>query len=297
MLKDDPAAVAARLRSSPIKDQIVAALDDWAGVALRVREQTLAEQLLAVARQVMPDPAWGDRLRQLKVRRDREALGKLMAEAPPAGLSPQLLDLVGEMLRDDMPLQESWLRRAQAAHPADFWLSYSLASVLCKTNPLEAAGFYRVALALRPGSSTVYGNLGMALFHQEKQPEAIAAFRKAIEIDPKDAIAHNLLGNSLASGEVGRGHRVLPQGHRARPEIRRSTPQPRKCLGEQHRLDEAIAWHRKAIELDPKHVNAHIDLGNDLYSQRKLDEAIAWYRKASELDPKKSRHTLTLAMS
>jgi serine/threonine protein kinase/tetratricopeptide (TPR) repeat protein len=58
------------------------------------------------------------------------------------------------------------------------------------------------------------------------------------------------------------------------------------ALAEQHRLDEAIAWHHKAIELDPKHVKAHNALGNDLYGQRKLDEAIAWYRKAIELDPK-----------
>ena len=82
VLNDDPVAVAARLGSSPIKDQLVAALDDWAWVAFRLRKQELVEQLLAVARQVAPDPAWGDRLRQLKVWRDREALGKLVAEAP-----------------------------------------------------------------------------------------------------------------------------------------------------------------------------------------------------------------------
>ena len=58
------------------------------------------------------------------------------------------------------------------------------------------------------------------------------------------------------------------------------------ALAEQDRLDEAIAWYHKAIELDPKHVKAHNDLGNRLYSQGKLDEAIAWYRKAIEIDPK-----------
>ena len=130
VLTDDPAAVAARLGSSPIKDQLVAALDDWAWVATRLRKQELVERLLAVARQVAPDPAWGDRLRQLKVWRNREALGKLVAEAPAGGLSPQLLHLVGSLLHDDKPLMESWLRRAQAEHPADFWLSFSLASAL-----------------------------------------------------------------------------------------------------------------------------------------------------------------------
>ena len=58
------------------------------------------------------------------------------------------------------------------------------------------------------------------------------------------------------------------------------------ALAKEQRLDQAIAWHRKTIELDPKHVKAHNALGNDLYSQKKLDEAIACYRKAIELDPK-----------
>ena len=58
------------------------------------------------------------------------------------------------------------------------------------------------------------------------------------------------------------------------------------ALAEPDRLDEAIAWYHKAIELDPKHVKAHNALGNRLSSLGKLDEAIAWYRKAIEIDPK-----------
>ena len=59
VLNDDPVAVAARLGSSPIKDQLVAALDDWAGVASRLRKTGLVERLLAVARQVSARPGLG----------------------------------------------------------------------------------------------------------------------------------------------------------------------------------------------------------------------------------------------
>src|SRR5262249_12372143 len=38
VLKDDPATVAARLGSSPIKNQLVAALDHWAWIAFRLRK-------------------------------------------------------------------------------------------------------------------------------------------------------------------------------------------------------------------------------------------------------------------
>jgi len=266
VMEDDPVAVAVRLASSPIKDQLLAALDDWAGGAFRLHEQELTERLLAVARQVAPDPTWGDRLRQFKVWSDREALAKLVAEAPAAGLSPQLLDFVGSRLRTDNPLKASWLRRAQAEHPADFWLNLDLGLALQKTNPVEAAGFDRVALAVRPGNSAAYNNLGNALSAQKKPDEAVAAYRKAIEIDPKHTVAHSNLG---------------------------------VAFGGQRKLDEAIAAYRKAIELDPKFVDAHIGLGITLQGKNELNEAIACCRKAIELNPKRafSHHGLGYALA
>src|SRR5206468_11423577 len=45
LLNDDPAVVAARLGSSPIKDQLVSALDNWAPIAFFFfRQESLAEQ-------------------------------------------------------------------------------------------------------------------------------------------------------------------------------------------------------------------------------------------------------------
>src|SRR5262249_29759868 len=91
VLKEDAAVVAARFRSSPINEQLVAALDDWSAVAFVLKNEPLVGQLLAVARQAAPDPAWGDRLRQPRIWRDQATLGKLLAKAPMAPLSPQLL--------------------------------------------------------------------------------------------------------------------------------------------------------------------------------------------------------------
>lgn len=57
-------------------------------------------------------------------------------------------------------------------------------------------------------------------------------------------------------------------------------------LRKQGKLDEAIAWYKKAIELDSKSAWAHGNLGFILHEQKKFDEAIACYRTAIELDPK-----------
>jgi Flp pilus assembly protein TadD len=51
-----------------------------------------------------------------------------------------------------------------------------------------------VAVALRPTTSAAYNNLGNALSNQGKADEAIACFHKAIELDPRFALARYNLG-------------------------------------------------------------------------------------------------------
>ena len=109
---------------------------------------------------------------------------------------------------------------------------------------------------MRPGNSAVLNNLGLTLIDQEKLPEAIAAFNKAIEIDPKHAIAYSNLGFTL---------------------------------DKQGRLNEAIVSIRKAIEIDPKYAHDHNRLGSCLAHRGSWTRPSPAYRKAIELDPKVRR--------
>jgi tetratricopeptide (TPR) repeat protein len=67
-------------------------------------------------------------------------------------------------------------------------------------------------------------NLGLALSDQHKTDEAIAEYRKAIELDPRLAAPHYNLGLALR---------------------------------DQLKTDEAIAEYRKAIEVDPRDAAPH----------------------------------------
>jgi tetratricopeptide (TPR) repeat protein/serine/threonine protein kinase len=265
VLGDDPAAAAARLAFSPIREQLVAALDQWAVAAFNVRDYGLAERLLTMARQAAADPAWGDRVRQVSVWDDREALEKLAAQAPIAGSSPPLLLIVGLRLSFfRSPLAIPCLRRAQAEHPTDFWLNFELALALQPTNPAEAVGFYRAALAIRPGTAAVYNNLGVAFSDQKKLDEAIPCYHKAIELDPTYASPHCNLGSVLLD---------LKQ------------------------FDEAIDAYRKAIELDPRYSVAHCNLGNALLDLKQFDQAINAYHKAIEINPKYAKAYCNLGVA
>lgn len=287
VLGEKPAAVAVRLHSSPIKEQMVAALDDWAGASFRLGQKGIAKQLLDVGRAATPDSTWGNRLRQIETWRDQHALTELVTDAPAAALSPPLLQLIGTLLGQDHPLKATWCRQAQAQHPTDFWLNLDLGNALLKTDPVESAGFYRVALAIRPGSSAAYYCLGAALSAQKKLPEAIAAYHKAIDLDPKCAQAYHNLGVDLSA------QKKLPEAIAAFQKAIDLDPTSAlaynglgSVLTDQKKLPEAIAACLKAIDINPKYALAYNNLGNAYFAQKELPEAVAAYEKAIDLNPK-----------
>jgi tetratricopeptide (TPR) repeat protein len=151
----------------------------------------------------------------------------------------------------------------------------------------EAIAAYRKAIEIDPKHAAAHNNLGLALHNQKKLPEAIAAYRKAIELDPKYAFPHNNLGVAL------REQKKLPEAIAAYQKAIALDPKYAAAydnlgytLYDLDKLPEAIAAHRKAIEVDPKLTTAYHNLGFALYAQKKLPEAVAAYQKTIELDPK-----------
>jgi serine/threonine-protein kinase len=287
VLEKPAAAVAARLRAAPIREQLVAALDHWAWVEYVVGDPQRVDALLAVSRRADPDPAWADRLRHLDVWRDDRALAELAREAPVARRSPQLLWLMGHMLGLDKPAGLAWARQTQAEYPTDFWLNYGLGIALRQSNPTEAAGFYRAAIAIRPSSSAAYNNLGDALAMQHRPDEAIAAYRRAIALDADHAFAHcNLGGALLGQQKLPEAIAAFRDAIRCAPKLGMAHSNLATALFAQGQLPEAMAACREAIAVDPKCAHAHCNLGILLWSQDRRAEAVAAFQAAVAADPK-----------
>jgi tetratricopeptide (TPR) repeat protein/tRNA A-37 threonylcarbamoyl transferase component Bud32 len=293
---------AALIKQSAIKEQLLAALDDWAWLANRNQHVDLSSKLLEVGRHADPDP-WRDQVRNPALWKTSLPIVKLAEDAHTdqknlAQLSPQVLGLVCYLLPQGK--QENWLRQAQLLHPADFWINFDLAVVLHqKKEALEAAGFYRVALALRPNTLAVYNNLGIALHDLKDLAGAIDAFKKILDINPKLAPAWNNLGNALsAQQDLPAAIHAYKKALAIDPKFAQAWNNLAIALHEQKDLPATIDSYKQALAIDPNYAKAWYNLGLALSDQKDLPAVIEAYKKALDIDPKdgKAWNNLGLAL-
>jgi serine/threonine-protein kinase len=248
---DDPAArLAENVTGSAVRGALAAAVYDWAVCAADAPRR---RRLLEVARQTDGAPAdWHRRALDPAVWDDERALTELTRGAPAGGVPAALLLALGERLRgvggDPVPC----LKRVQQEHPADFWPNLILGNAMLRTNPQEAAGYYRAALACRPAAAVGYCAVGDALTLQNAPDQGADYYEKALRIDPTYARAVNNVGDVLR----GRG-----------------------------RLDEALASYQKALRLDPDYTWARVNRANALRDKGQADEAYDDYRQVLRIDP------------
>jgi tetratricopeptide (TPR) repeat protein len=296
--KMDPDEAAARIRESAIREQLVAALDDWV-TQKPLTDKAAREQLLLVVGQVDPDP-WRRQLREAWVRGDVPALERLAARAPVDSLPRSTLVILGRGLVHvgsirALPL----LQAAQRLYPDEFWFNDILAVALLRTGPTrvaEAVGFFRAALALRPQSPGAHVNLGDALRRQKQLAEAEAALRTAIRLQPGYAMAHLNLSLVLSEkGDLDGAVAALREGIHLKPGYGPAYYNLGLYLDQQGRLDEAVAACREAIRLEPNDAKAHYNLGIVLKKQNRLEEASAAYRAAIRAKPNHAEAHCNLA--
>jgi RNA polymerase sigma factor (sigma-70 family) len=151
----------------------------------------------------------------------------------------------------------------------------------------EAAASFRRAIQIDPRDAQAYNNLGIVLLRQGKLVEAIDCFRRAIELDPKLTQAHYNLGNALhQQGKLDEAVACFRRAIQLDPRDAQAHNNLGNVLLQQGKMDEAVASLRRSIELDPRNASVHNNLGNVLSRQGKLEEAVACFRRALELNPK-----------
>jgi len=116
----------------------------------------------------------------------------------------------------------------------------------------EGLACCRRAIEIDPENALAYRILGQVLRGQDRTDEAIDAFRRAAELDPDSAAIRCMLGQALAHAE---------------------------------RYDEALAAHEAAVDLDPDFGMSHKGRGAMFDRLGRTEEAIRAYRRAIDLIP------------
>ncbi|UCC94803.1 MAG: tetratricopeptide repeat protein [Candidatus Omnitrophota bacterium] len=119
----------------------------------------------------------------------------------------------------------------------------------------EAIASYRKAINLEPDYPKPYYNLGIVYQGLGNTEEAIILYEEAIAMNPNYIEAYNNLGNAY------------------------------RTIG---RAETAIAIYKKALEADPHNAYAYINLGSIYNNMGRVKAAVILYKRAIELDPQLS---------
>ncbi len=152
----------------------------------------------------------------------------------------------------------------------------------------EALARYRRAIELEPNHTWARENLAAALNRLGRAPEAEAELRRALEFDPGSAVAHNNLGSVLT--KMGRPADAIPHLEQA------LVLEPTKPKGLVHlnlgtaliqlgRTDEALAHLERAVQLAPDDADTRTGLGAALMTIGRPADALAQFEAAVRLTP------------
>jgi protein O-GlcNAc transferase len=138
----------------------------------------------------------------------------------------------------------------------------------------------------QPRTAEEYGLRARTLHDQGKLEESASWYRAATNLDPKNSVLHNDLGNVLAEqGKLADAMTCYQKALQIWPDY----VEAHNNLANLHQMtgnyEEAATEYEKAIHLRPDYAQAHRNLGSLLYRQGKLPEAVESLRTAVSLDP------------
>jgi tetratricopeptide (TPR) repeat protein len=178
-------------------------------------------------------------------------------------------------------------RRVVVLHPTDPRCHTDLATNLLRGGKAEAAlAEYRIAIDLDPRNFGAWFGVSIALGQLEQHEEAIEPALRAIDIAPDIALYHSHLGHTLA--RVG----LRPEAIVAFQRVLQFEPENagiHECLAnlfvQQDNFDAALHHIRRAADLEPMNDRYLVALSRMLADKGRVPEAIIPLRQAIELQP------------
>jgi protein O-mannosyl-transferase len=142
------------------------------------------------------------------------------------------------------------------------------------------------AIAVTRDNAIAHINLGVALEEENRQPQALAEYRKAIKIEPNRFQARNNVANLLASmGLRDEAFREYQEALRLNPGAAVAHMNFATLLSEMGRFDDAMKEYTTAAQLDPEDPRPHYLMGKACLRHGQSAEAVKHFHDALQRDP------------
>jgi tetratricopeptide (TPR) repeat protein len=172
-------------------------------------------------------------------------------------------------------------RKSVAARPDVFESNLNLGMLLLAAGSDEAPTFLRAATRLKPseqpeeGLARAWGVLGDAL--TEKDPvEALAAYREATKLAPKDPRPHLAAGSLLErQGDLSAAESEVQKARELQPDSTEALTALAEIYLRAQRWAEAEASLRELLKANPANTGARFQLGRLLLQQGRKQDGVA----------------------
>jgi protein O-mannosyl-transferase len=142
------------------------------------------------------------------------------------------------------------------------------------------------AIAVTKENAIAHINLGVALEQENRGPEALAEYRKAIEIEPNRFQARNNVANLLASmGLRDEAYREYQEALRLNPGAAVAHINFATLLSEMGRFNDGLNEYKTAVQLEPEDPRPHYLMGKACLRVGQSAEALQHFRDALQRDP------------
>ena len=179
------------------------------------------------------------------------------------------------------------------------WLNYGIALLLNKQYRDAIAVLENTLLVIRDNESTTrnpteitdlkvqsHYNLGFAYYHAGQIEKAIAAYQKAIQLEPNFADAYGGLGVIYwRTGNLDAAIRHCQKAIKIAPENIEFHQNLTRIYWQKGMHDRAAIGYRIILELNPSDENALHHLGIILLSKQEYDEAVSCFQKVLQINP------------
>ena len=150
----------------------------------------------------------------------------------------------------------------------------------------EAENYYKRAIEADPKCALALNNYGLLLKRKGNTEEAEIYYKKAIEADPKYARAlHSYAILLEGKGNTEEAEIYYKKAIEADPKDATALSNYGVLLERKGNTEEAEIYHKRAVEADPKDANAKANLAHMYFLQKKMDTALELLRNAESLAP------------